>query len=315
MSKEEKKSPDAILALLEKKYGMQKVKAQKSEIVSTGSYALNSATRLGGYPKGKLIELYGAESSGKSTMVLHAIAQFQKACPDKKAALIDYEYSFDKGYAESLGVDVENLLIYQPDSQEVGYNMILGLLEAHICSLIVIDSHTAAIPLKVIEGEIGISTIGLSARNNSNFLGKAKGLIDKSKTTIIAVSQTRVDIGGMGDTNKPTGGSAWKFYADMRLKVWKSNDKDNELNKTTVDVVKNKCAVPFGKAEFNILWGIGIDNIQEIIDIAVMKDIVKRAGSWYSYGEVKLGQGVNGVKKLFEDNPELMEEIKNKILE
>ena len=312
MSKDNKKSPELILAELEKKYGMHKVKISQMNVVSTGSYSLNAATNINGYPKGKLIEIFGAESSGKSTMVLHAIAEFQRAVPEKKAALIDYEYSFDANYAKSLGVDVESLLIYQPDNQEVGYDMIISLLEEELCSLIVIDSHTAAIPSKVIEGAMGDSTIGLQARNNSKFLGKIKGLIDKSQTTIIGVSQTRVNIGGMGDTNVPTGGSAWKFYADMRLKVWKSNDKENELNKTTIDVVKNKCAVPFGKAEFNIVWGEGIDTMKEIIDIATDKNVIKKSGSWYSYGEVKLGQGANGVKETFADNPELLEEIKLK---
>lgn len=312
MSKE-KKSPELVLAELEKKYGMHKIKISTIDVVSTGSYTLNAATNVNGYPKGKLIEIFGAESSGKSTMVLHAIAEFQKAEPSKRAALIDYEYSFDAKYAASLGVNVDNLLIYQPDNQEVGYDMIISLLEEELCSLIVIDSHTAAIPLKIIEGDMAASTIGLQARNNSKFLGKVKGLIDKSKCTIIAVSQTRVNIGGMGDVNVPTGGSAWKFYADMRFKVWKSNDKDNELNKTTIDVVKNKCGVPFGKAEFNIIWGEGIDTLQEIISIALEQGVIKRAGSWYSYGDIKLGQGTEGVKNAFADNPEMLEEIKIKI--
>lgn len=312
MSKD-KKSPELILAELEKKYGMHKVKISEVEVVSTGSYSLNAATNIGGYPKGKLIEIFGAESSGKSTMVLHAICEFQKAIPDKKAALIDYEYSFDASYARSLGVDVDNLLIYQPDNQESGYDMILSLLEEELCSIIVIDSHTAAIPSKIIEGEMSDATIGIQARNNSKFLGKAKGLIDKSKTTVIAVSQTRVNIGGMGDVNVPTGGSAWKFYADMRFKVWKSNDKVKELNKTTIDVVKNKCGVPYGKAEFAILWGKGIDSDQEILDLAVAKDVIKRSGSWVSYGDMKLGQGFDNTKEFLLDNPEVYQEIKNKV--
>jgi recombination protein RecA len=313
MSKE-KKTPEAVLAELEKKYGLQKVTKEEIKIVDSGSHAINKATNLNGYPVGKLIEIYGQESGGKSTIVLHAIAQFQKSIPEKKAVLVDYEYSFDPRYAAKLGVDIKNLIIYQPDNQESGYDMIINLLEEQICSVIVIDSHTAAIPLKVIEGEMGDSTIGLQARNNSKFLGKVKGLIDKSNTTIIAVSQTRTNIGGMGDVNVPTGGNAWKFYADMRLKVWKSNDKANELNKTTVEVIKNKCAVPFGKAEFNIVWGLGIDNQQEIIDFAVEHNIIKKAGSWYSYGETKLGQGTAGVKEMFDSNPEMYEEIKNLVL-
>lgn len=313
MSKE-KKSPDLVLAELEKKYGMEKITKGNKEVISSGSFTIDKATHLNGYPKGKLIEIYGPESSGKSTIVLHAIAEAQRVVKDKKVALIDYEYSFDAEYAQSVGVDLEKLLVYQPDSQESGYDMIIGLLTEELCSMIVIDSHTAAIPVKVIEGEMGDSTVGLQARNNSKFLGKIKGLLDKSGTILLAVSQTRVNIGGMGDTNVPTGGSAWKFYADMRLKVWKSLEKEKEQNKTTVDIVKNKCANPFGKAEFNIVWGKGIDRIQEILDFAVEKDVVKRSGSWFSYGDIKLGQGANGVKELFENNPELYEEIKNKVL-
>jgi len=312
MSKEKKeeRSHDQILAELEKKWGLQKAVVLPKEIVSTGSYTLDIATGLGGYPKGKLIEIYGPESSGKSTMMLHALAEFQKACPDKKAALIDYEYSFDAAYATSLGVDVDSLLIYQPDSQESGYDMILGLVTSGICSLVVIDSYTAAIPLKIIQGEMGDATMGLQARNNSKFLGKLKGLIEKSNTTVIGVSQTRVNIGGMGEVNTPTGGSAWKFYPDMRFKVWKSNDKDKGLNRTTIDVVKNKCSAPFGKAEFNIVWGEGIDNYIEILEIACERGVAKQAGSWYSFGDIKLGQGSNGVRTTFEDNPELFEEVK-----
>jgi len=312
--KEEKQGVDKVLAELESKYGLGKLKKEELKVVDSGSFMINRATNLGGYPLGKLVEIFGAESCGKSTIVLHAIASFQKNIPDKKVALFDYEYSFSADYAENLGVNTDDLLIYQPDNQEQGYDMIVGLLEKNICSLIVIDSHTSAIPMKVIEGEMGDATIGLQARNNSKFLGKIKGLLEKAQTTMLAISQTRTNIGGMGDVNVPTGGNSWKFYSDIRFKIWKSNDKINELNKTTLDVIKNKCAKPFGKAEFDIVWGEGIDNIQEVIDLGVEFGVIKKAGSWYSYGETKLGQGGNGVKELFNSNPELMEQIKEEVL-
>lgn len=314
-NKEEKQGVNKTLADLEAKYGLGKLKKEELIIVDSGSYSINNATNLGGYPLGKLIEIYGAESCGKSTIVLHAIASYQKRFPEKKVALFDYEYSFSPDYAENLGVNVDELLIYQPDNQEQGYDMIVGLLEKELCSLIVLDSHTSAIPIKIIEGEMGDATMGLQARNNSKFLGKIKGLLDRSKTTMLAISQTRANIGGMGDVNVPTGGNSWKFYSDMRFKIWKSNDKVNELNKTTLDVIKNKCATPFGKAEFDIVWGEGIDTLKEIIEIASEKGIIKKAGSWYSYGEDKIGQGIDSVKKLFKENPELLEEIKQKVLE
>lgn len=311
--KEEKQGTEAVLAELEKKYGLGKANTNAISVVRSGSYMIDRATNLGGYPKGKLIEIFGQESSGKSTIVLHAIAQYQKQIPNKKVALIDYEYSFDLVYAKALGVDVDALLVYQPDNQEQGYDMILGLLEKEIVSLVVIDSHTAAIPQKIIEGEMGDATMGLAARNNSKFLGKVKGLLDKSGATMLAVSQTRVNIGGMGDTNVPTGGNAWKFYADMRFKVWKSLDKEGQFNITTLDVIKNKCAKPFGKAEFNINWGTGIDNEQEILDLAVGLNIVKKSGSWFSYGDMKIGQGSKSVKELFRTNPEFYDEVVERV--
>ena len=317
MKEEEvKKKPiDAVIAELNKKHGLNTVKKEDLTVVSSGSYTIDRATGIGGYALGKLVEMYGPESSGKSTVCLHAIKAFQSAFPDRKVALFDYEHSWDKKYAISIGVDVENVLIYQPDDQEQGYDMIVSLIEKEVCSLILIDSHTAAIPKKIIEGEMGDITMGLQARNNSKFLGKIKGLIDRHKVAIIAVSQTRANIGGMGTGDISTGGNGWKFYADMRFKIWKSLDKEHESNKTTIDVIKNKCANPFGKAEFKINWGTGIDNIEEIITMAEESDVIKRAGSWYSYGDIKIGQGANGVKKTFDDNAELFEEIKTKTLQ
>lgn len=310
-----KNSVESKIADLEKKFGLATAKKEELKVVSSGSYTIDKATGLGGYPLGKIIEIFGPESSGKSTILLHAIKSFQTNVPDKKVALFDYEHSWDKRYAASIGVDVDNVLIYQPDDQEQGYDMIIGLLEAEACSLIMIDSHTSAMPKKIIEGEMSDITMGLQARNNSKFLGKIKGLLAKSNTLLMAVSQTRANIGGMAPGDISTGGNGWKFYADMRFKVWKSLDKEKELNKTTLDVIKNKCEKPFGKAEFNIDWGTGVDNVGEIIDIAEELDIVKRAGSWYSYGEVKIGQGMNGVKKTMDENEELYNEIKTKVIE
>lgn len=312
--KEEKTGIEAILKELESKYGLTKLEKGETVIVDSGSHTINRATGLGGYPLGKLIELFGQESCGKSTIVLHAIASFQKNLPEKKVALFDYEYSFDIAYAKSVGVDVDKLLIYQPNTQEQGYDMIVALLEKEVCSLIVIDSHTSAIPTKILEGEMGDATIGIAARNNSKFLGKIKGLLEKSQTLCLAVSQTRTNIGGMGDVNVPTGGNSWKFYSDLRFKIWKSNDKAKELNKTTLDVIKNKCSNPFGKAEFDIIWGKGIDNEGEIIDMGCESGVIKKAGSWFSYEGTKIGQGKDSVKELFISNPELYSEIKQKVL-
>lgn len=311
-TKEENQSVESKIAELDKKYGKTSLKNLK--VFSSGSFTLDIATKIGGFPLGKVMEIFGPESSGKTTITLEAISSFQNLIPDKKVAYIDFEYSFDAGYASNLGIDVENLIIFQPDYQEEGYNYIIDLIEKDLCSLIIIDSHTAATPRKVIEGEMGDVTMGLQARLNSKFLGKIKGLLAKKEVLLIGISQLRSNIGGMGDTNVPTGGAAWKFYSDIRLKIWKSNDKDKEQNATTVDVIKNKCGNPFGKAEFNIKWGEGIDNNQEILDLAILAGIVKRAGSWYSYGEMKLGQGADAVKELFDSNPELFEEIKLKTL-
>jgi len=310
----EKVGIEAEIDILEKKYGMSRAPLSQLTVTSTGSIQLNLATNIGGTPLGKMIEIFGPESSGKSTIVLHQIAEYQKAFPERRAVLIDFEHSFDSIYASSIGVNTDTLLLYQPDNQEQGYDMILGLIQKEIASLIVIDSQTAAAPKAVVDGEMGDATIAIQARNNSKFCLKVKGLLSLHNTTLIFVSQTRDRIGGMGETSGTTGGNAIKFYADMRWKIWKMNDKAHESNKTTIDVIKNKLGNPFGQAKVDILWGKGFDKMGEIIDYAVQFDIIQKGGAWYAYGETKLGQGIEKTKQLFEDNPELYEEIYNKVM-
>jgi recombination protein RecA len=312
--KVEKKGVEAILAELEKRYGLERKKLESNIVVSTGSIQLNVAMGIGGTALGKIIEIFGPESSGKSTITLHQMAEYQKAFPERKVALFDYEHSFDKGYAKSLGVDVDNLLIYQPDDQESGYDMIIELVKNQIVSCIVVDSQTAASPKAIINGEMGDATIGLQARNNSKFCLKIKGLLDINKATLFFISQTRDAIGGMGESTTTTGGKAIRFYSDVRWKVWKMNDKANELNKTTVDVVKNKLDKPFGQAKIDILWGIGFDSVGEIIDYASDFGLIKKGGAWYTLDEdIKL-QGMDALKEFFEDNPERFLKLKEDVL-
>jgi recombination protein RecA len=312
--KPEKQGNDAILDLLEKKYGMGRASMDELIIVSTGSVQLDQAMEIGGTAIGKMIELFGENSSGKSTLSLHQMAEYQKAFPERKVALFDYENSFDKAYAEAIGINTNDLLIYQPDSQEAGYNMILALIQKDLVSCIVIDSQTAACPKAIIDGEMGDSTIGLQARNNSKFCMKVKGLLTIHKTTLFIISQTRSNIGGYGDPTITSGGNAIKFYADARWKIWKIGDKEHEANKTTVDIVKSKIGKPFGQAKFQIQWGIGISKEREILDYAIDFGIIIQAGSWFSYGETKLGQGIEKVQHLMDDNPELYEEIREKVI-
>lgn len=299
--KEEKEGLDLILEGLEKKYGVGRNESEDLVIISTGSLQLDQAMGVGGTALGKFIELFGPESSGKSTLTLHQMAEYQKAFPLKRVALFDYEHAFDKKYAQSLGVDVSKLLIYQPDNLEDGYDLILALIEKEIVSCVVIDSQSAAMPKAILQGEMGDSTISLQARFNSKFCMKVKGLLANHNCTLFVVSQLRDAIGSMGEPTTTTGGKAIKFYADARWKVWKMNDKANELNKTTVDVIKNKLAPPFGQAKFNIEWGYGIDRLGEIIDYAVEFDLIKKGGAWLTYGEVKL-QGMEKMKEWLEEN-------------
>lgn len=311
--KVEKVGIDAKIEQLEKRYGISRKIPESSKIISTGSLQLNKAMGVGGTSVGKIIEIFGQESSGKSTITLHQICEYQKAFPERKAVLIDFEHSFDRKYAANLGVDVDNLLIYQPETQESAYDIVIALIDEEIASCIVIDSQSAAIPKAVLEGEMGDATIGLQARNNSKFCMKVKGRLDTHNCTLFLISQTRSNIGGMSDPTTTTGGNAIKFYADIRWKVWKMNDKVNELNKTTIDVIKNKLDCPFGQAKINIIWGKGFDTIGEIIDYAVEFDFIKKAGAgWYTIEETKL-QGDEKVKQFLEDNPELLEDWKIKI--
>ncbi len=304
----EKQGIDLVLSELEKKYGLSRSVIKPSRIISTGSLQLNQAMGVGGTALGKIVEIFGPESSGKSTLTLHQIAEYQKAIPERKAAYFDYEHSFDAKYARSLGVDVDSLLIYQPETQEEGYDMILALIERDITSCIVIDSQSAATPKAVLQGEMGDATIGLQARINSKFCMKVKGLLDNHQCTLFIISQLRDAIGSMGESTTTTGGKAIKFYADIRWKVWKLNDKINELNKTTVDVIKNKLASPFGQAKFSIVWGKGIDYLGELIDYAVEFDFIKKGGAWFTIGENKF-QGMDRVKDYLEENYEELLEI------
>lgn len=312
----------STLQELEKKFGLEQAHIDKNEVVSTGSLTLDIAVGNGGLPMGRIVEAAGMESSGKSTTTLHIIAEAQKRFPDKLVALFDYENSFDEQYAIALGVNCEKdddgnfkfLKIYQPQSQEQGYDMIIALVESGLVSVVVIDSHTAACPQKIIDGEMGDATIGLAARNNSKFLNKVKGLCNKHKVLLFAISQMRANIGGYGASDVTTGGNAWKFYSDIRLKFNKSVDKDNALNETTVTVIKNKCAAPFGVAKFNVEWGKGIDYLGELVDIAIDNKIVNKGGAWLTYGETKV-QGKAKFKDLLRDNDDFKNEFETKVKE
>lgn len=309
----EKSDFDSKLEALEKKYGMKRSSPEELTIVSTGSLQLDVAMKIGGTAVGKMIELMGPESSGKSTLTLHQISEYQKAFPEKKVALFDYENSYDEKYAESIGVDIDSLLIYQPSCLEEGYDMILGLIENDLVSCVVIDSQTAAAPKAIIEGEMGDATISLQARMNSKFCLKVKGLLTIHKATLFIISQTRSNIGSnSGDIS--TGGNAIKFYSDVRWKIWKSADKTNELNKTTIDVIKSKIGKPFGQAKLNILWGVGISKIDEVIEYAEELGFIEVGGSWYTIEGVKL-QGMNKVREFMQDNPEYFEELSKRVRE
>lgn len=320
MAKEAKKTLEEQLKELSKKYGSGTIingkdTVEELEVVSSGSLTLNIASSIGGIPRGKLIELFGPESSGKSTLILHIISEFQKA--GDKCVLCDSEQSFDRKYASAIGVNVDDLIIIQPECMEDGYNMVESLVATGNIGLICIDSHTSMMPRAVVDGEVGSATIGLSARINSIAIGKLKPQLKSNNCTVLSISQQRQNIGGYGDINISTGGLAYKFYADMRFKVSKSADKVNELNKTTIEVIKNKCGVPFKKAEFKVNWGTGIDRMQEIVDLAVEFGMFKRAGAGWTTledGETKL-QGDEKVKEYLADNTEYTQDLEKRIIE
>lgn len=291
---------------------------EELSVIPTGSVALNAALGVGGYPRGRVIEIYGPESSGKTTLAIHAIAQAQRQ--GGIAAIIDAEHAFDRFYAEKLGVDIENLLISQPDSGEQALEVADQLIRSSAVDIVVIDSVAALTPKAELEGDMGESKMGLQARLMSQALRKLTATINKTNTTCIFINQLRDKIGVMfGSPETTTGGNALKFYASVRLdirRIGQIKDGDEVIgNQTRVKVVKNKVAPPFRKAEFDIMFGIGISRSGEIVDLGVETNVIKKSGSWFSYGETKIGQGREAAKRCIEDNPEMAAEIEAKITE
>ena len=328
MSKNEQsaklKALELTLSKLEKSYGKGVVMklgdkvVEDIEAIPTGSIGLDLALGIGGYPRGRVVEIYGPESSGKTTLAIHAIAEVQKQ--GGIAAFIDAEHAFDAAYAKNLGVDVDNLYISQPDNGEQALEIADHLISSGAVDLVVIDSVAALTPKSEIEGEMGDSKMGLHARLMSQALRKLTATISKTKCTVIFINQLRMKIGVMfGNPETTTGGNALKFYASIRLDIRRigaiKNGEDIIGNRTRVKVVKNKVAPPFRKVEFDIMFGEGISRSGEVLDKAVDLDIVKKAGSWFSYEDTKLGQGRDAVKQMIADNPELSEEIETKIKE
>ena len=291
---------------------------EEIESIPSGSIGLDLALGVGGYPKGRVIEIYGPEASGKTTLTLHAIAECQKK--GGIAAFIDAEHAFDRFYAEKLGVDIGELIISQPDHGEQALEIADNLIRSAAVDIVVIDSVAALTPKSEIEGEMGDSKMGLHARLMSQALRKLTASISKTNCTVFFINQLREKIGVMfGNPETTTGGNALKFYASVRIDIRRSTQiKDSNAqvlgNKTRVKVIKNKVAPPFKTAEFDIIYGEGISKIGEIIDLGVLTEIIKKSGSWFSYGDTKLGQGRDGVKILLNDNPDLMEELESKIM-
>ena len=326
MSKEQEAKLKALkltLDKLDKAYGKGTVMKMSDspvvdvDVISSGSLGLDVALGVGGVPKGRVIEIYGPESSGKTTLTLHAIAETQKA--GGIAAFIDAEHAFDRFYAQNLGIDIDNLIISQPDNGEQALEIADNLVRSGAIDMIVIDSVAALTPKSEIEGEMGDSKMGLHARLMSQALRKLTGSISKTNCTMIFINQLREKIGVMfGNPETTTGGNALKFYASVRLDIRRSTQiKDSNGNvmgnKTRVKVVKNKVAPPFKLAEFDIMYGEGVSKVGEILDIAVEFDIIQKSGSWFSYDETKLGQGRDAVKQMISDNPDLMDELETKI--
>lgn len=318
------KALQAAMDRIEKNFGKGSImklgddNIQEIEVIPTGSLGLDVALGVGGYPRGRIIEIYGPESSGKTTLAIHAIAEAQKN--GGIAAIIDAEHAFDRFYAQKLGVDVNSLLIAQPDNGEQALEIADQLISSAAVDLVIIDSVAALTPKAEIEGDMGDNKVGLQARLMSQALRKLTATISKTNTTCIFINQLREKIGVMfGNPETTTGGNALKFYASVRIDIRKSTAvKDGEEilgHLTKVKIVKNKVAPPFRRAEFDIMFGEGISKIGEIIDLGVEHGIIKKSGSWFSYGETKLAQGRDAVKQLLADNPELAEELEAKIVE
>ncbi len=318
------KALQMAMAKIEKDHGKGTImklgddKIEDIPVIPTGSVGLNMALGVGGYPRGRVIEIYGPESSGKTTLAIHAIAEAQKQ--GGIAAIIDAEHAFDRFYAEKLGVDIDNLYISQPDSGEQALEVADELIRSSAIDIIVIDSVAALTPKAELEGEMGENKVGLQARLMSQALRKLTATINKTNTTCIFINQLREKIGVMfGNPETTTGGNALKFYSSVRLDIRKTGQikEGDEVigNSTRVKIVKNKVAPPFRKAEFDIMFGEGISRVGEIVDLGVEYGIVKKSGSWFSYGDTKLAQGRDAVKQLLKDNPELAEEIEAKIME
>ena len=321
---EKLKALKSTLAQIEKEYGKGAIMRlgetvnEEIPVIPSGSISLDYALGVGGYPRGRIVEIYGPESSGKTTLAIHAIAEAQKQ--GGIAAFIDAEHAFDRFYAKNLGVDIDNLLVSQPDYGEQALEIAEQLIRSNAIDIVVIDSVAALTPKAEIEGDMGDAKMGLQARLMSQALRKLTAIIGRTQTTVIFINQLREKIGVMfGNPETTTGGNALKFYASVRLDVRKigqiKEGDDITGHRVRVKVVKNKVAPPFRKAEFDIMFGKGISKEGEVLDLATELNVIKKSGSWYSYGDVKLAQGRENAKKVIADNPELFEELKQKVVE